>query len=252
MISRLLIAFLLLTTGLSAQSGTDAFAAGVAAYEQARYAEAIRHFGGLVEAGNVSVSLYYNLANAYYRNDQPGPAVLYYEQALRLAPGNADVQANLRRVREEVMDGALDVPPFFLTAWARALRDRLSALFWGILTLLAAAASAFGLYAWRTGATRSVRKRNFALFVVGLLLVGPLLWLALSRSGVERHSGVYIVLRDNLPLREAPSEEARRLATLPEGYRLERQDAIDPWVQVITPSGTLGWVDTRTGVSEVR
>ena len=236
----------------AAQEGTDTFTRGVAAYEAGRYVEAIRAFGELVEAGYASVPLYYNLANAYYQNDQPGPAVLYYEQALRLAPGDADVRTNLSRVRDEVMDGALDVPPFFLTAWVRGVRDRLAAWVWTLLALLAATAAAYGLYAWRTGARRPVRKRGLSLFVGGLLLLLPMLWFAASRAAVETSSGIYIVLQNNLPLREAPSAESRRLETLPEGYRLEREDRLDPWIKVVAPSGSQGWVDGREGVGEVR
>ena len=245
------LAHVILAVGQPA-ADTDAFAKGVAAYEQTRYVEAIQAFGGLVESGYASAPLYYNLANAYYRNEQYGPAVLYYEQALRLAPGDADVRANLARVREEVMDGALEVPPFFVTAWARSLRDRLPALAWTILALLAAWLAAYGLYRWRGGATREVRRSGFAWLVGGLLFLLPLVWLAGSRGANERSSGIYIVLQNNLPLREAPSAESRRLETLPEGYRLERIDRLDPWVQVTTPSGNQGWVDSTEGISEVR
>ena len=239
-------------TGLLAQAESEAFARGTAAYTQGRYVEAIQAYGGLVEAGYASPALYYNLANAYYRNGQTGPAVLYYEQALRLAPGDADVRANLQRVRDEVMDGALDVPPFFLTGGARALRDRLPAPAWAALALLAALLGAYGLYQWLGAAERRARKRGFGLFLLGALLLVPLAWLATSRQAVVRSSGVYIVLQNNLPLREAPSAEARRVATLPEGYRLERTDRIAPWVRVTMPAGTTGWVDATAGVREVR
>lgn len=32
------------------------------------------------------VKLYYNLANAYFKEDRIGKAILYYKRALRLAP----------------------------------------------------------------------------------------------------------------------------------------------------------------------
>jgi hypothetical protein len=47
------------------------------------------------EAGHL-----YNLGNAYARAAQPGLAVLSYERARLLAPGDADIEANLRQVRE--------------------------------------------------------------------------------------------------------------------------------------------------------
>ena len=235
-----------------AQVETDAFERGVAAYESGAYVPAIQAFGGLVEDGYVSPALYYNLANAYYQNEQIGPAVLYYEQAKRLAPGDAEIDAALTHVRAEVMDGAFDVPPFLLVAAARRLRDTFPALVWALLAFGAAYLGAYGLYQWRSGTERAQRKRGFVQLLIGVSLLLPLAALTVSRQAVARSSGVYIVLRDNLPLREAPSEGARRLETLPAGYRLERTDRLDPWIAVVTPSGTTGWVATGAGVQEVR
>src|ERR1700704_5748320 len=42
----------------------------------------------------------YNLANSYARAGKPGLAVLNYERARLLEPEDADIEANLRRVRE--------------------------------------------------------------------------------------------------------------------------------------------------------
>src|SRR5579859_6411322 len=41
----------------------------------------------------------YNLANSYARAGKPGLAVLNYERAALLAPGDADINANLEYVR---------------------------------------------------------------------------------------------------------------------------------------------------------
>ena len=225
---------------------------GETAFKNGRYTEAIQAFGALVEEGYATVPLYYNLANAYAANEQTGPAVLYLEQAYRLAPTNRTVRTRLEAMREEVMDGALEMPPFFLTAWARQLRDMLSANVWAILCLFAFAGLIYGIGQWRFAEARPARKRGFSMGVVALCLLFPMAWLAVERQAVERASGVYVVLQPNQPLREAPAEEARRVATLPEGYRLERTDQLDTWIQVTTPTGTQGWVSTESGIVEVR
>ena len=37
----------------------------------------------------------YNLANAYFKVGRYGKAILYYNRALRLAPGDAEIRYNL-------------------------------------------------------------------------------------------------------------------------------------------------------------
>jgi hypothetical protein len=55
--------------------------------------------GQTVAQQGYSADALYNVANAYARDGKPGLAVLNYERALLLAPGDADIRANLDQVR---------------------------------------------------------------------------------------------------------------------------------------------------------
>ncbi len=83
-----------------AQDDQSLFQDTVSAYDRGDYEEAIRGFEALASSG-VSASLLYNLGNSYARAGQSGRAILNYERALRLAPGDPDIRANLELVRKE-------------------------------------------------------------------------------------------------------------------------------------------------------
>ena len=51
-----------------------------------------------------SVELYYNLGNAYFRTDNITRAVLNYERALLLSPGDDDIKFNLQMARSKTID----------------------------------------------------------------------------------------------------------------------------------------------------
>lgn len=74
------------------------------AYRAGRYAEAAELYQKAIAADGTSAQILYNLGNAYMRSGAPGDAVLYYERALRLAPGNADVRNNLEYAAAKVAD----------------------------------------------------------------------------------------------------------------------------------------------------
>ncbi|MDL2230631.1 tetratricopeptide repeat protein, partial [Alistipes sp. OttesenSCG-928-L06] len=63
--------------------------------------------------------MYYNMGNAYYKDNQIGKAILYYNKALRLDPGNDDIKHNLTVANTYVRDRIESVPEFFLKTWAR-------------------------------------------------------------------------------------------------------------------------------------
>lgn len=77
------------------------FAAANQAYEAGEWSKAVAIYEGLIREAGFSASLCYNLANSYVRNGQTGRAVLGYERALFLAPGDADIRDSLKRLRQE-------------------------------------------------------------------------------------------------------------------------------------------------------
>ena len=70
------------------------------AYSSGDYGTAIEKFEDLCKTG-LSAPLLYNLANSYAQNGQSGKAILNYERALRLAPGNSDIRGNLALIRKK-------------------------------------------------------------------------------------------------------------------------------------------------------
>lgn len=72
-------------------------------YKKGHYQQAIKDYEELLKKGP-SVELYYNLGNSYYRTDNITRAVLNYERALLLAPGDADIRFNLQMARSKTID----------------------------------------------------------------------------------------------------------------------------------------------------
>lgn len=75
--------------------------------EQAKklYEKAILGFERIIEQGQVKNSkLYYNLANAYFLNDQLGKAILNYRRAEKLSSADENIQKNLAFARNKRID----------------------------------------------------------------------------------------------------------------------------------------------------
>lgn len=74
---------------------------GNEAYSHAHYGEAIAAYERLLAESGWSAPVLYNLANSYAQSGKTGMAVLNYERALRLTPGDSDISGNLELVRKE-------------------------------------------------------------------------------------------------------------------------------------------------------
>ena len=91
-------------------------AQGDSAYMRNDYASAIQIYESLLKKGEAA-EVYYNLGNSYYKADDIAKAILNYERALLLQPGNADIRANLEIARSKTIDKVVSVPDIFFVAW---------------------------------------------------------------------------------------------------------------------------------------
>ncbi|MFP5465315.1 MAG: tetratricopeptide repeat protein, partial [Gammaproteobacteria bacterium] len=106
--------------------------AGAAAWRQADYAAAVRHFGAaLLQAGDerARTDALYNLGNAHYGNGNPQAAAEAFEAVLRLRPADARARANLDQAQRVIRHRGTDV------AAASDLRGRRGYLAEGIVAL---------------------------------------------------------------------------------------------------------------------
>jgi len=72
--------------GVQAQTPDSLFSSANKLYQQEKYIEALDQYQKIEKQDLESVSLYFNMANIYYRTNQVAPAVYYYEKALKLNP----------------------------------------------------------------------------------------------------------------------------------------------------------------------
>src|SRR5205807_50501 len=96
-----LFTFVLSVTNASAAPDDAGFEKANSEYAAGNFKEAISDYNTLVQSGELSANLFYNLGNAYYRTADYGRAILNYERALRIDRQHPEAQANLRIARDE-------------------------------------------------------------------------------------------------------------------------------------------------------
>src|SRR3990167_758545 len=99
MLKKLLI-LMFLSSSVFAESLTDA----TTAYDQSDFKKSISVYEHLIAQGVHNGSVYYNLANSYFRTGEKGKAVAAYLTARRLLPRDPDVKANLKFVHDQSVD----------------------------------------------------------------------------------------------------------------------------------------------------
>ena len=104
-------------------------------YAEKQYAAAAEIYAKLFQYGESS-TLYYNYANALYKSNQLGLAILNYERALRLDPTNDDIKFNLEFVNKMKTDKIEPLERFFLSVWMESLSRMLTSNQWAYVSIV--------------------------------------------------------------------------------------------------------------------
>ena len=92
-------------------------------YAQGKYQDAAIVYENILKQGYESAELYFNLGNAYYKQNVIATAILNYEKALQLSPNDDDIKYNLELANRFVVDKIEVLPVFFITGWIKNLKN---------------------------------------------------------------------------------------------------------------------------------
>jgi hypothetical protein len=173
----------------------------------------------------------YNLANAYARAGKPGLAVLSYERAALLRPGDADINANLAYVRASAH---VSTKPRSRFARLVQLMNPTAVAWIGVL----------GIALFGTGlVVRRVAARFLWMPDGGIVLGAALIALTASNAMLlwpRMHEAV--VLIDQTPARVSPAPMGDTAFVLREAESVTMTAEHEDFILIRTRGGLSGWV----------
>jgi tetratricopeptide (TPR) repeat protein len=218
----------------AASVDASAFEAGNKLYFENKFSEAAATYEKLVQGGEKSAALYFNLGNAYFKSGQIGRAVAAYRQAQELSPRDPDIRANLQFARNQTQG-----PTLTASRWQRGL-GRLTLNEWTWLTTvpLWLLLILLAVVQWRPAFGRSVRGW-LATLAAAAVILSVCLGAAWSEHRSVRRA---IVISPEATIRQGPLEAAANVFVVHDGAELQVLDQRDDWLWVSTDPKRMGWV----------
>ena len=225
-----------------AQNEEKIFQQGNEYFQQRQYEQAIESYRKLINSGYEGTALFYNLGNAYYREGKIGYAILYYEKALKLSPGDEDIKHNLAIANLKTIDKLESLPKFFLFEWWEGLLALFTASGWTIISyifyLLLILSIAFYFYVRNTFQQKVVLISGFAGFIL-LILSSTLLVIKLNKE-LNIKNGV--VVENTVNVKLSPDSGSNDAFIIHEGLKVRLEDKVDKWIKIRLEDGKVGWI----------
>lgn len=215
-------------------------------YEAGQFVLAGQAYQQLVEQGVTDSALLYNLGNAYFRQGDPGRAILNYRRAQQLAPRDSDISANLDLARAQAQDqfeaandrGMIIQVGNALQSWFTLNEVAMAALAAWILFALVVIlfGSSRAGSAWRTG-LRCALIATAIVLTVGVLALGSALY-----THHQLSEGVIVAAEVDATSGPGSHQYATEF-TLHSGAEVNLVETRGNWVRLVVPgSEQEGWV----------
>lgn len=221
-------------------------AEGDSAYIKNDFASAIQIYESLLQQGEAP-EIYYNLGNCYYKTDDIARAILNYERALLLSPGNADIRANLEIARSKTIDKVTPVPEIFFITWIKSLVNSQSSDAWartGIVSFLLLLVSLAIFFFTQHIKWKKIGFSAAILFLIVTVLSN--LFASQQKSYLTNRNDA-IILSPSVTVRSTPSESGTSLFVLHEGRKVEIKDnSMREWKEIRLEDGKVGWVPSSS------
>ncbi|MEX0273748.1 MAG: SH3 domain-containing protein [Flavobacteriaceae bacterium] len=239
-----LILFLSVPFWAMAQNNT-LFNGATDAYNNGDYTRAIENYLQILENGQHSASLYYNLGNSYYKLNQIAPSIYYYEKALLVSPDDTEIKNNLGYAQNMTVDDIEVLPETGLSKLYDNIIGPLSFEQWAYLAVGSMLLFVCLYLMFYFMAVARAKRISFILALLFLLVsLGSVLFAYLQYQEFQADNPA-IVFPEQLQVRSEPNNRSEVVFTLHEGTKVNVLEALNEYHRIQLTDGKTGWVPSE-------
>lgn len=211
-------------------------------YREGNYDQAAEIYRKILAEGKESADLYYNLGNCYFKAGENTRAILNYERALLLNPGDEMVRYNLKMAQAASVDKIEVLPELFLVRWYKAVETHFSADQWGYVSvglfILFLVMAALFFYSGSVG----IKKTGFVVGIVVFLLTLMTIFFAMRQDKRITEREYAIITTPSVTVKGAPDNSGTSLFLIHEGLKVKVVGQLGDWYNIRLADGNEGWV----------
>jgi tetratricopeptide (TPR) repeat protein len=211
-------------------------------YDSKNYKEAIKDYEKLIGEGYNSYQLYFNLGNAYYRNNELGKAIYYYELARKAEPNDEDVRINLGIASSKTIDKIDSKENFFISAVKTNVLSTFTTKTWAIFTIICLVLACVLFFTFVISSITMLKRLAFLTSCVLFLSFLITYFLGYSAVKTRYENKFAIILAKEIKIMNEPTAMAKSKFTLHEGTKIRVVENNGDWLLIKLDNGNEGWV----------
>ena len=238
---RYFIILILFYSNAFTQNIDERFFNGNSYYNSSKYLESIYVYEGILDDEWESDNLYYNLGNAYFRQNMIGQAIWAYNKALKINPRNSDVIHNLEIVNARIKDRIILPDEFFLVKAYMNFKFRYTLNEWliiGSITIF------FAVIMFLLSRLYIFNNAILERFLLGLSILAMIEHgIILDRFFDESDNKIGIIIDNEVDAYSGPFYgDNTILFKVNEGTKVRTNQSQNNWIEIILLDGNRAWI----------
>jgi tetratricopeptide (TPR) repeat protein len=222
---------------------TESFKQANDLYNSGYYKEAISQYDSILASNQHSAELYFNLANCYYKLNEVGPSIFYYEKALQLAPDDLDILNNLGYAQKMTIDAIQEVPESGVSKLLNKTLNSLSVDGWAIRCVGLVFLFVVLFLGYYLSYSEAKKRLFFVSSNVVLIILFVSLGLLFKKDSLDSNTQQAIIFVKETEIKAEPNLRSETSFTLHEGTKvLVIDDYNNDWSKIKLMNGETGWM----------
>jgi len=204
--------------------------------------EAADEYEKILELGYESGAIYFNLGNAHYKLGNIGKAILYYEKAKKIIPGDSDLNNNLNLANLLIADKITPLPELFYIRYFKKFVQLTSQSGWMKIFLTLYITLCLIICIRILVKTQKLRIILHKLILLLIFLTAFFFFvLFYSNYQSDRHDWA-VVMSEKVDAGSSPIEDSTELFSIHEGTKVKINRTRNNWIEISLPDGKVGWI----------
>jgi tetratricopeptide (TPR) repeat protein len=211
-------------------------------FNNGQYSQAAEIYTALIDNGYKESDIYYNLGNSYFRLEKIPLAILNFERARRLDPGDEDINFNLKLANLRIIDKFEPVPTLFFIEWYEQAVRLFYSGNWAIILVVSTWLFFISLIFLFYSQIASIRRIVLITTILSFFVILISGFFGYKAYIFENDVNQGIIFQPSVYVKSAPDPGSTDLFILHEGTKIYVTESIDNWIQIKVENGDIGWI----------
>ena len=242
----IIVLFICFLGSISFAQSNQRFEEANTLYNDGKYAEAIEKYESILDTGEHSAALYYNLGNAHYKLNHIAPTIYNYEKALILNPNDKDIKNNLVGYAQNMTIDAIEtVPQVGFAKIINNLVNTFNADTWAIMAIVAVFVFVLLFLMYHFSYATSRKRIAFIVSVVSLFFACFAVAMAFQKASLDKKDNPAIVFAQETRVKAEANKTSEEVFRLHEGTKVQVLESYKDWKKIQLSDNSTGWIPAQ-------